>query len=76
MDDKTSNGLAFALAIFVVVGMVSLMAIVAVCMCVKHRQAKRLDKAKAYFNSLKTDDDGDQLDVEDDNEDQSEPTNG
>ena len=65
--DSSGHGLAFALAIIVVIGLLGLFAIVATCVCVKRRQAEKLSKAKAYFNSLKTEqeDDPDQLTAED-----------
>ena len=58
---SSSHGLAFALAIIVAIGLLGLFAVVATCVCIKRRQAEKLTKAKAYFNSLKTEDDADQL---------------
>jgi len=64
-SSSTGHGLAFVLAIIIAVGLIGLLAIVSVLICVKKRQADKLTKAKAYFNSLKTEDDPDQLSVED-----------
>ncbi len=64
-SSSTGHGLAFVLAIIIAVGLIGLLVIVSVLICVKKRQADKLTKAKAYFNSLKTEDDPDQLSVED-----------
>jgi len=42
----------------IIIGLVltALIALVVVCICIRKRRAERLEKAKTYFESLKTDD--------------------
>lgn len=74
MDDQSAVG-GVVVAIILVVVFVSLIGIALLLVCIKNRRAERLEKAKTYFDSLKTSDDGEQA-IEEDSRDEalSEPT--
>ena len=74
MDDQSAIG-GVVVAIILVVVFVSLIGIALLLVCIKNRRAERLEKAKTYFDSLKTSDDGEQA-IEEDSRDEalSEPT--
>jgi len=55
VEQKPTNNLVFLLAWIAAGFLLVLFAIIAACVCVKKRQNERLNKAKAYFNQLKTD---------------------
>lgn len=74
MDDQSAIG-GVVVAIILVVVFVALIGIALLLVCIKNRRAERLEKAKTYFDSLKTSDDGEKA-IEEDSRDEalSEPT--
>ena len=68
-EEMNKRTMSFALALVLIFAgvLAVLVAVMTACICLRKRREKRLDKAKAYFDSLKTgaDGDGERLDLSD-----------
>lgn len=63
VDDELDSLITMIVLLCIVIAVI--LAAVFFCYCMKRRQKERLAKAKAYFNSLETNDDENRLDKED-----------